>query len=195
MQKLVLLVLFCSVCSAFGQLSLEDYNRRMYNYNKGGWIVVGAWSVVGVGVGGYGIAHPKNLQNKYFQEMNVMANMANLCFAIPGYISAMRKDPASFNEKDTYRHNVRHENTYLFNAGLDIFYTVTGLRLRQLGQTNKNHPEILTGFGNSLIVQGGFLLCTDLTMTILHNIHRRRKFDNNVEFSTGPNGIGFKWKL
>ena len=188
---------FLLVCLAFSGLSqtLEDYNQKMYNYNKGGWIAVGGWSVVGIGVGTYGILNSKNYQNKCFHQMNVMANTANMIFVVPGLISAFKKDPASFDEKETWRHNIRHELTYLFNAGLDIFYTVGGLRLRQLGQINTNHSEILTGFGNSLIIQGGFLFCSDVTMMILHNVHRKRGFDPNIEFTSGPNGIGFKWKL
>jgi len=192
----VYLLIFAFLVSirGFGQ-SLEDYNRRMYNYNKGDWIAVGGWSVVGIGVSTYGIINSKNLQNKHFHQMNVIANAANMVFVVPGLISSFKKDPTTFDEKETWRHNIRHEHTYLFNVGLDIFYTTLGLRLRQLGQINTNNTEILTGFGNSLIIQGGFLFCSDLTMTILHITHRKHGFDRNVEFTTGANGIGFKWKL
>jgi hypothetical protein len=52
------------------------------------------------------------------------------------------------------------------------------------------------GFGNGLILQGGFLFVFDLTAYFIHNRHRKLGLNplmQNIQLS--DNGLGFKWNL
>jgi collagenase-like PrtC family protease len=54
--------------------------------------------------------------------------------------------------------HVKTENLYLINAGLDVVYIGTGFLLKHFSINNLNKQNLLKGHGNSVILQGGFLM-------------------------------------
>jgi hypothetical protein len=188
-------ILFCVLSLTVQGQRLEQYNEQMYRYNKNGWLTVGGWSVANIGVGTAGILTAKTEQTKAFHQMNIMVNVVNIGFTIPGLITAMRNDPACFDPKQTYQAQLRQEKVYLFNAGLDLFYMAGGLFLRSSSQNETEWSPQLKGFGNSILIQGAFLFCVDLSMTLLHRRHRLKTLDPMLQMSSGPNGIGLKLNL
>jgi hypothetical protein len=174
---------------------LSRYNCEMYNFNKKAWFAIGGLSLVGAGVSVPGIILSENVEMKSFHQMNVIYYGLNLAFAIPGYISARKSFNSSYSEKETYISQIRQEKTYLFNAGLDVFYLASGFLVKTVGKNYPDNQEVFNGVGNSLIVQSAFLFAVDATMIILHNRHRKKNFDSMVEWSVGRTGIGLKVKL
>jgi hypothetical protein len=75
---------------------------------------------------------------------------------------------------------------------LDVVYISSGFLLRNSAQSNLSQKDRFNGFGNGLILQGGFLFIFDLTAYAIHKYHAN-KFLNNLEIS--PNGLGFTWKI
>ena len=45
--------------------------------------------------------------------------------------------------------------------GLDLLYVITGFVLNQTANENKGNLNINKGYGNSLMIQGGYLLLYD----------------------------------
>ena len=61
---------------------------------------------------------------------------------------------------------------FLINAGLDVAYMGTGFLLRHLSTRNYKRPELLLGYGNSVILQGGFLFLFDGVMYLIQKNHK-----------------------
>jgi hypothetical protein len=88
------------------------------------------------------------------------------------------------------------EKIFLINTGLDIGYLAGGLLLRSTAKTNISKRDQFNGFGNSLLMQGGFLFVFDLTAYMIHNRHSKKSLDkliNSVEMSSA--GLGLQWTI
>ena len=46
--------------------------------------------------------------------------------------------------------------------GLDVAYIVSGILLNRAGQNASSEKNLKIGYGNSLVLQGGFLLAFDI---------------------------------
>jgi hypothetical protein len=151
-----------------------------------------SWSLANVAVSSYGWATTEN-EAMYFHQMNVMWSGVNLALAIPGYFKARKTDPRSFSFVQTWKEQIKTEKIFLFNTALDLVYMGSGLLLKQRAQLDDINYHRYRGFGNSLLLQGGFLFLFDLTATLLHTKHRNEKlngFLDKVEMS--DNGLGMK---
>lgn len=92
--------------------------------------------------------------------MNAYWNIVNLGIASWGLIQ-LRKE---FTQKYTYTKNQlaqqKLEKILLLNTGLDLTYMATGFLVKEKGNRLNNLKT--TGYGNSLLLQGAYLLAFDL---------------------------------
>ena len=174
---------------------LRIYNQEMYGFNKKAWLTIGGASLAGAAVSIPGIIMSEDLATKSFHQMSVIYYGLNLAFAFPGYFSARKSYRSSYSIKETYTNQIRQEKTYLFNTGLDVFYTASGFFIKEIGKNYPEKQEIFNGVGNALIVQSIFLFAVDMSMSLIHSSHRKNKFDTKVEWGITPNGFGLKLKL
>jgi hypothetical protein len=66
----------------------------------------------------------------------------------------------------------------LINAGLDLGYIGLGLWMQERGQRpGIDNAARLRGWGNAILVQGGFLLAYDLVAFVAHARHWDRQRD------------------
>ncbi|MBN1687019.1 MAG: hypothetical protein JW852_10210, partial [Spirochaetales bacterium] len=107
-----------------------------------------------------------------FMLMNIGWNVINGALAGSGYFTCCTKEPDGISLAETIKRQYVAEKTFLINTGLDVGYIAFGLFLAELAKSN-TRPEMLSGFGYSLIVQGGALFVFDLAMQIIHSVHRR----------------------
>jgi hypothetical protein len=88
------------------------------------------------------------------------------------------------------------QNIFLLNAGLDAAYIATGLYLRERSKNSPNHSNRLKGYGNSLFLQGGFLMVFDIAMYFIHqqnaDVNLYPVIQNNLDAAIG---IGINIKL
>lgn len=174
---------------------LTTYNTDRVKLDKRLMLTLGSWSAVNIGVSSVGWATTNN-EAKYFHQMNVMWSGVNLALAIPGYFKARKTNPSNYNFAQTYHEQTKTEKFFLFNTGLDLAYITAGFYLKQRALTDLTNYHRFRGYGNSLIMQGGFLFLFDLTAVILHNRHRKQKlspFLNRLSFN--QNGPGFVYFL
>lgn len=180
---------------ASAQTELEALNETRLKTQKNLMIGLTSWSGVNLVGSGIGWATASNDEMKYFHQMNVFWNTVNLGLAIPGWISAA-KGESNLSLAETIQETHRTERIYLLNAGLDVGYMATGMWFRSEAKSNIDNPELFRGYGNSLLIQGGFLFVFDLTAYFL--IHKRtnarlNSLLSNVSFS--GNGIGISIPL
>ncbi len=191
MKTLFLLVTFLST-TCFSQ-NLTRFNEERLKTDRHLMIGLGSWATVNFVGSGIGWATAPNEETKAFHQMNVLWNTVNMGLAIPGYIKARRERP-ELTLFETLNTQQKTEKVFLINAGLDIGYISGGFLLRSAAKTNGEKHHQFKGFGNSLILQGGFLLVFDLTAYFVHNRHRKKMLNpliQNIQLS--DSGLGLKW--
>ena len=179
------LLLFLFTFCAKSQ-NLENIAQSQYRISKIGSLTLGGWALANVGVGLSQL--PKNSgKQHYFHQMNALRNTVNLGLATYGYFSA-GKILQHHNLSDVLRSQIFLQQVFLVNGALDAGYVMTGLYFNERGKRMGNAK--LEGYGNSLVLQGGFLLLFDATLYLLH-MHNYRNLIQHIEqlsFHFDPTG-------
>ena len=156
---------------------------------------LGSWAGLNLVGSGVGWATAPNEEMKYFHQMNVMWNVVNLGLAIPGYIKAKRGD-AGLGLFETVEKQRKTETIFLINAGVDIGYMSAGLILRSESKFNSDKTDLFKGYGNSLLLQGGFLFVFDWVAYALHRKSAKKGLNPLLEkIELSDSGIGLKLML
>lgn len=175
-----------------GLSSLADYTTQRTALDQRGMRVLGAWAVGNVGVSG-ARAFATEGPEKYFHQMNVGWGVVNLALAGTALLTARHHAAAPTTDRSAAtKAQLRTENLYLLNAGLDVAYVATGFYLqeRAKSRTTQRQQDRLTGFGRSLLLQGGFLLAFDGLMFAAHHKHGNRAlYPLLSHLQLGPNAI------
>jgi hypothetical protein len=186
-------------CILFSQLltaqALVQFNKERIQLDKRLMVGLGSWATTNFIVSGIGWATVPSGEAHYFHQMNVMWNTVNIGLAVPGYLKA-KKANSALTFAETIRTQHQTEKIFLINSGLDIGYMAGGLLLRSEAKTNISKQDQFNGYGNSMLMQGGFLFVFDLTAYILHNGHSKKSLDkmmNSVEMSSS--GLGLQWNI
>ncbi len=118
----------------------------------------------------------------------------NLALAIPGYFRARKEYGNTYSFSESVKAQHKTEKVFLFNTALDLAYVTGGFYLRHMAAPDPENAPRLRGWGNSIILQGGFLFLFDLTAVLLHSNHRKKTLDSwmdNVQLSS--TGLGVKY--
>jgi hypothetical protein len=189
MKQIFFLVFLSSFISS--AQPLQNFNKERTQIDKRLMLGLGSWATSNFIVSGIGWATAPKGEAYYFHQMNVLWNTVNLGLAIPGYFKA-KKEVRTLTLEETIKIQRRTENIFLINTALDVVYISSGFALRNLAKSDLSKKDRFNGFGNGLILQGGFLFIFDLTAYALHKCHAN-KFLNTVQIS--PNGLGFNWNI
>ena len=155
---------------------------------------LGTWASMNIIGSGIGWATSNIEENKYFHQMNVMWNLVNLGLSVPGYIKAKKGD-SGLNLYNTLEAQRITETVFLVNAGIDLAYIGSGLLLKSRAPIAENSNQFI-GYGNSLMLQGGFLLLFDWIAYSIHRKHAKTKLAPILQkIEPSDLGIGIKYKL
>ncbi len=161
-------------------------------------ITLGSWAAVNI-ASGFIIAGQTQGESKYFWQMNAYWNLINGGLAIMGYINARKAMTRKYDLAENESAQLSMEKLYAINFGLDLAYIATGFYLREKGTNNTNQKsrDQFTGYGTSIIVQGGFLLIMDGIVLSLHhkNSVRLNKKLKGLELGAGPSGLGLSYSF
>ncbi|HSL88929.1 MAG TPA: hypothetical protein VK870_06490, partial [Ignavibacteriaceae bacterium] len=171
-QKKILLLIFLIV--PLVQLAAQDifsdsltsFHQNRMNINESAMLVLGGWAAGNILVGTYG-NFKANGKAKYFHQFNAIWNVVNLGIAAFGYFNAVNSDPATMTNLENLNDYTSLQSFLLLNAGLDVAYIMTGFYLKERAKNSAN-AERLRGYGNSLLLQGGFLLVFDVALYFIH---------------------------
>jgi hypothetical protein len=191
MKKIFTLILIAVCSHAFAQDSLKNFNYSRNHIISTGMEVLGSWAIANIGVGAVGWANSAGGSNKYFYQMNVLWNTANIGAAILGFTGAQKNKNRQLGPAENLKEQQNIEKIFLINGGLDIAYIGTGLYLHHRG--NITNSGQLRGYGSSIIIQGAFLLLFDGTIynEQRHNGSKLRQFleKNPVTFDGRKVGL------
>ncbi len=159
------------VGAAYGQETpslqqLRAFQQDRIRTNTTAMLVLGSWAAGNILVGVYGNFRAHG-EAKYFHQFNALWNTVNLGIALFGYMDAVSADPATMSAADIIRDHSSLQSFLLLNAGLDVAYITAGFYLKERAKSSSS-AERLRGYGNSLLLQGGFLLLFDLTLYFIH---------------------------
>lgn len=186
-----LLVCFILLCcgSLFAQelnLNLPAFNQQSLNHQKTAMLALSGWAVVNI-AGGAALQGSAEGSTKHFHRMNAMWNGFNLAIAGFGYYSAMKSDPAAWDLATSLSKHNSFQKILLFNAGLDVGYIMGGLYLTERAKRPDVNSDQLKGFGQSIMLQGAFLMAFDL---VNYFITAWRNGDIPLLLGGTENGLG-----
>ena len=195
-MKTRFLLLLMGLCLAsFSSLAqnsdLLQFNQERLKVNKTAMTVLGSWAVANIGVGA-ALAGSSDGSAKHFHQMNVGWNVVNLGIAAFGYFQTRKAEPSSMTLQESIDESYSMQKVVLFNAGLDVAYIAAGAYLIEKGKNADENADLWKGFGQSIALQGGFLLLFDIGFhSFLASKNKKLKsLMENVSLS--GNGIGLK---
>jgi len=160
-----------------------------YNQNKTNMTILAAWAGVNIIQGSISATNATG-SGPHFFRMNAYWNLVNLGIASVGLFQLRKEMNKSYTFTQNQLAQQKLEKILLLNTGLDLAYIATGFLLKENGTRTGNLRN--TGFGNSLLLQGAFLLVFDL---VQYGNHRRNgklleTQLSKLQIQAGPNGIG-----
>ncbi len=189
MRNRILLLFALFLCTCVTAQTLEgvaELNGLRIDHQKKAMLVLGGWAVGNIGAG---LALRSNTtgETRRFHEMNAIWNGVNLAIAGIGYWSAIREDPTALDAWGSLQADVKFQKILLFNAGLDVGYMLGGLYLTERGKRAGADRDQLTGYGKSVLLQGGFLFLFDLANYFIAN---GRQEGYQLMLGTVGDGVG-----
>ena len=173
----------------FGQQ--QEFNTQRHTLDKRLMTGLGSWAGLNILSSGVAWAMSDNQSNKAFHQMNVFWNTVNLGLAIPGYIKA-KKGKTKLSILETIEEQRKTESIFLINAGMDLAYISSGILLRNRQEQNMDKKNQFIGFGNSIILQGGFLLVFDWIAFAMHRKQAKQNLNPLLKkIEPSAQGIGF----
>lgn len=195
MKNILFISLFLSFStSIFSQnLMLPSFNQERNDLNRKGMVVLGSWAGANLITNGILLSNSSG-SDKYFYQMNVYWNVVNGTLAGLGVLGAkkMQRNLSAFQSLEEQSST---EKTFLINTGLDVAYVMTGVYLLEKSKNSIDSQDMLKGYGQSVILQGGFLLLFDGIMYGVHRSHLKKgsAIFENLTF-TGSQ-VGFVWRF
>ena len=197
MNKILLLIWMIGISSqSFSQKeNLVRFEKERVRYTKNAMVALAGWSVVNI-VGSGFATNTRNKEMRYFHQMNVMWGGINLALSGLGYFGASREKIDNPVLADVLKHQNRIEKTYLINLGLDVAYVGAGLLMNKTSDNQKN-PAKFEGYGNSIMVQGGFLLLYDAIVYSIHHKHGKqlKGMGDKLTLNAGPGAVSVVYKF
>ena len=177
--------------------ALVDFANERTRLDRRGLAVLGGWAAGNLLVSGIAMGQTEGSAH-YFHQMNIGWGAVNLVLAGTGCLAARRASqhpPA--DRAGNVRAQLRTEKLYLFNAGLDVAYLATGLYLLEKGRnpTAAGSPDRWRGYGQSLLLQGGFLLLFDGFQYATHHRHGQKLYPLLSRVSIGPGAVALALPL
>jgi len=175
---------------------LLTFNEKRIRLSRTGMTVLGGWAIGNFIVSGISIGRSEG-STKAFHQMNVGWNLINAGLAGLGYLHALRADPAALDLYESLKEHYSLEKTFLFNGGLDVGYMLGGLYLMERARNTTKNQDRLRGFGQSILLQGGFLFAFDLVMFFIVNHHGEslKPLLENVTLTGSLSGVGISLNL
>ena len=184
------LMLNCS----FGQ-QYVSFNEARLEVDKKLMLGLGTWATANFVSSGIGWSQANSTESTYFHQMNVMWNVVNIGLAIPGYIKATKAN-TDLNYETTLLEQRKTEKIFLINTCLDVAYISSGWLLLNRSKVMEPVQERFSGYGKSLLLQGGFLFLFDLTAYLTHKTHGKQLVNSSLgSIGMSPTGIGLTWNI
>jgi hypothetical protein len=178
-----------------GQSNVWDsLNKRRLAINQQHLYVLGAWAGANIVQGTISASNTTG-SARYLHQMNTYWNTVNLAIAGLGIWALKMQLNQAITPAGLMKEQKTVEKLLLLNTGLDVAYIMTGLYMKEKGLRLNNDRN--TGFGNSLVLQGSFLLVLDLVQYFAHQKNGKaiQEQANKIQWGVGANGLGLSYRF
>ncbi len=189
----LILLLYALVMTVYAQDPYQDFYAASTVTNNTGMYILGGWAIANLAAGAAGWSGTSG-STMYFHQMNFFWNTINLGIAGLALLGNHTTDISLLSSGELLSKHTRTENLYLINTGLDVVYMGTGLLLKQLSTRNVKRPDMLKGYGNSVLLQGAFLFLFDGIMYLVQRDHRL-DFLESLQPALTQAGALVQWRL
>ncbi len=193
MKYILFVTLFSISVSVAAQQNFQDsIALARVTLQKNNMWVLAAWAGANIMQGSISASNTSG-NDHYFHQMNAYWNTVNLAIAGLGLYAAKKQLAGPHTALRNWTEQQKIEKVLLVNTGLDAAYIMTGLYLKEHG--TRINSQQSTGYGNSLLLQGGFLLVFDI---IQYAENRRNgkileKSMSGWQIGTTANGLGLAY--
>jgi hypothetical protein len=167
----IVLVLLLLPSTVHAQGPYADFYRESLRINNIGMAILGTWALTNISIGAYGW-NQQTGQRAYFHQMNLFWNTVNLTIAGIALYGNLTSDYGLLTGSELLDKQLKAQHLYLINGALDVGYIAAGSVLRYIAPRYPKNELRLSGYGNSVILQGSFLLVFDLVFYGLQRSHR-----------------------
>lgn len=164
-------LLTATTLTLYGQPDYQEFYNRSMEINNTGMLVLGSWAVGNIAAGAYGWIRNEGDQ-KYFSQMNLFWNLINVTIAGFALHGNAGTDLTALSNDEMISKHLNTEKILLINSGLDIGYIGAGYLMRHFSGSSKNRADLFRGYGNSIMLQGAFLLVFDTVLYLVLRDHR-----------------------
>lgn len=176
-KRVVMSVLFLmTAITISAQNGQRSFTEASLAANNAGMYVLGSWALANMAAGAYCWATSEG-EKKYFSQMNLFWNVVNLSIAGFALYGNYSTDVSLMSEGELLAKHLKTERLFLINSGLDVGYMGAGLLMRHLSSNSEKRGDLLKGYGNAVILQGGFLLVFDMVMYFIFHDLRPGNFE------------------
>lgn len=172
----------------------DSIARQRIKLVQNNMYVLGAWASANIIQGTISASNTQGSE-KAFHQMNAYWNTVNFAIAGVGLLGIRKQMKKEYGLFANLTEQQKLEKILLVNSGLDLAYITTGLYLKERGM-RLNNPRN-EGFGNSLLLQGAFLLVFDLIQYGQHHKNTRwleKKMDH-LQMGVSANGFGLSYRF
>ncbi len=200
MLKWILVLLLSSFCCQLSaqKNKLDSVAFKRNQLNQTNMVVLGSWAASNMLYSGMAISQNTG-KEKYFHQMNVYWNVVNLGIAGFSIFNTNKQLKRTINFEQNLKEQRLLERVLLINSGLDVGYVATGLYLmnRSSSQNLIDNQQQMKGFGQSLVVQGGFLLLFDVYQYLLHRHNGKslNTMNSKTSFSISGDKLSFLYRF
>ncbi|MCG3164933.1 MAG: hypothetical protein POELPBGB_00693 [Bacteroidia bacterium] len=202
MKNRIILLLLTANCllptvHAQNKAAFDYYNLRNKKSQRAMHITLASWSVANFATSLALMDNRNAPYNKYFYHMNIYWNVVNATIAGFGLANVYRKDPIAigFNNYDLLtlsNGQQKIERLMLMNSFLDVLYIGSGMAMDYYSPRLKKNPDLLDGYGKSMVFQGAFLLLFDTSFYLIYKSNYKHFSKMSYSMSATPYGVGFK---
>ena len=191
--SILLFLLFFSTKIFAQNLSFPNFNQERLDLNRKGMTVLGSWAGANLITNGILLSNASG-SDKAFYQMNMYWNVVNGALSGLGLLQRS-KNQGGMSAFQSLEEQSSTEKTFLFNAGLDVAYVMGGVYLLEKSNNPTTDQNQLKGYGQSIILQGGFLLLFDGIMYGVHRSHLKkgRVIFENLTFTGNSLGVNIKF--
>ena len=190
MKTIKILIFVLLILNLNQKINSQDslsFHKDFYKTQQNSLLLLSSWSVGNLALSPFLGNNFKVLRNNfvgdvssndYFHQMNFNWNLINAGICGVSHFLVHRDSRKPWNLNDISNRKSKAEKSITFNMGLDILYVITGFVLNQTANESKGNLNINKGYGNSLMIQGGYLLLYDaIFLRRLKKIKVSPKFD------------------
>ena len=167
MKNIFITLFFVLLCGLiFSQQTKKDtllIRNNFFHNQQTSLALLSGWSAANLSLSPISSENVFNPTNNldYFHQMNFFFNVVNGAIAGFAHYEVNRRSKLSWTYLEIEEQRKKALKSIKFNMGLDLSYIISGLILKNLTEkVDQKYPQYL-GYGNSLIIQGAYLLLYD----------------------------------